>query len=131
MTLLAIHIANHDTSSPLLSPRRFTPCTCLRSAKTPVHDEPHVHVDPTSPLFMWYIAIVIGLVLLGGLFSGLTLGLMGLDSVSRLIPGDKTTSSSRFPRSHALTRLNRSTCRCFRSLELRTSRGRRPRYSSC
>ncbi|GFZ49221.1 Uncharacterized protein JCM24511_06971 [Saitozyma sp. JCM 24511] len=48
--------------------------------KTPVHDEPHVHVDPTSALFMWYIAIVIGLVLLGGLFSGLTLGLMGLDS---------------------------------------------------
>ncbi|RSH90330.1 hypothetical protein EHS25_001664 [Saitozyma podzolica] len=50
--------------------------------KTPVHDEPHVHVDPTSPLFMWYIAIVVGLVLLGGLFSGLTLGLMGLDSVN-------------------------------------------------
>jgi hypothetical protein len=103
----------------------------LRSAKTPVHDEPHVHVDPTSPLFMWYIAIVVGLVLLGGLFSGLTLGLMGLDSVSHLTIGKKPTSTRPFPRSHALTRFDRSTCRYFRSLVLRMSRDRRPRYSSC
>ena len=46
---------------------------------------------------MWYIAIVVGLVLLGGLFSGLTLGLMGLDSVSPLIIGKKTTRSRPFP----------------------------------
>jgi metal transporter CNNM len=47
----------------------------------PVADGPHVHVDPSSPWFWWYIVIIIAFVLLGGLFSGLTLGLMGLDSV--------------------------------------------------
>ena len=41
----------------------------------------HVHVPPDDPLFGWYIALVVLLVLLGGVFSGLTLGLMGLDSV--------------------------------------------------
>ncbi|WRT64991.1 uncharacterized protein IL334_001932 [Kwoniella shivajii] len=48
----------------------------------PVQTEPHVHVDPNSTLFLWYIVIIIGLVLLGGVFSGLTLGLMGLDTVN-------------------------------------------------
>jgi hypothetical protein len=42
----------------------------------------HVHVTPSDPRFGWYIAVIVGLVLLGGVFSGLTLGLMGLDSVS-------------------------------------------------
>lgn len=46
-----------------------------------VINEPHVHVDPLSPLFWSYVASVVLLVILGGLFSGLTLGLMGLDSV--------------------------------------------------
>jgi metal transporter CNNM len=60
---------------------------------------------------MWYIAIVVGLVLLGGLFSGLTLGLMGLDSVSPLIIGKKTTRSRPFPvltfsRAHATRQVN-------------------------
>ena len=41
----------------------------------------HVHVSPSSPFFAWYIVIIVLLVLLGGLFSGLTLGLMGLDFV--------------------------------------------------
>ncbi|WWC59240.1 uncharacterized protein I303_101790 [Kwoniella dejecticola CBS 10117] len=48
----------------------------------PVQSEPHVHVDPHSSLFLWYILIIVGLVLLGGVFSGLTLGLMGLDTVN-------------------------------------------------
>ncbi|WVW78683.1 hypothetical protein I302_100643 [Kwoniella bestiolae CBS 10118] len=48
----------------------------------PVQTEPHVHVDPHSTLFLWYIFIIVGLVLLGGVFSGLTLGLMGLDTVN-------------------------------------------------
>ncbi|WWD07906.1 hypothetical protein V865_006013 [Kwoniella europaea PYCC6329] len=48
----------------------------------PVQTEPHVHVDPHSTLFLWYILIIVGLVLLGGVFSGLTLGLMGLDTVN-------------------------------------------------
>ncbi|WWD00346.1 hypothetical protein V866_007258 [Kwoniella sp. B9012] len=48
----------------------------------PVQTEPHVHVDPHSSLFLWYILIIVGLVLLGGVFSGLTLGLMGLDTVN-------------------------------------------------
>ncbi|WVQ69021.1 uncharacterized protein L199_007233 [Kwoniella botswanensis] len=48
----------------------------------PVQTEPHVHVDPHSNLFLWYILIIVGLVLLGGVFSGLTLGLMGLDTVN-------------------------------------------------
>lgn len=46
-----------------------------------VHSEPHVHVGVGTPLFWWYIAFIIALVLLGGVFSGLTLGLMGLDPV--------------------------------------------------
>ena len=44
----------------------------------------HVHVSPESPLFAWYIVIIIVLVLLGGIYSGLTLGLMGLDTVRLL-----------------------------------------------
>jgi len=35
-----------------------------------------------TTLFWWYIALIAALVLLGGVFSGLTLGLMGLDTVS-------------------------------------------------
>jgi metal transporter CNNM len=41
----------------------------------------HVHVEPDNPYFAWYIVISVVLVLLGGVFSGLTLGLMGLDTV--------------------------------------------------
>jgi hypothetical protein len=41
----------------------------------------HVHVTPSDPRFVWYILTAITLVLLGGIFSGLTLGLMGLDTV--------------------------------------------------
>ncbi|WVQ97880.1 hypothetical protein IAU59_004996 [Kwoniella sp. CBS 9459] len=48
----------------------------------PVQTEPHVHVDPNSTLFLWYILAIVALVLLGGVFSGLTLGLMGLDTVN-------------------------------------------------
>lgn len=33
-------------------------------------------------MFKWYIILSVVLVLLGGIFSGLTLGLMGLDTVS-------------------------------------------------
>lgn len=47
-----------------------------------VHSEPHVHVGFGTTLFWWYIALIFALVLLGGVFSGLTLGLMGLDTVS-------------------------------------------------
>jgi len=46
-----------------------------------VHSEPHVHVGFGTTLFWWYIALIAALVLLGGVFSGLTLGLMGLDTV--------------------------------------------------
>lgn len=46
-----------------------------------VHSEPHVHVGFGTTLFWWYIAFIMALVLLGGVFSGLTLGLMGLDTV--------------------------------------------------
>nr|XP_031857385.1 uncharacterized protein CI109_007207 [Kwoniella shandongensis]KAA5524457.1 hypothetical protein CI109_007207 [Kwoniella shandongensis] len=42
----------------------------------------HVHVPVDSPLFGWYLVVIFGLVLLGGVFSGLTLGLMGLDTVN-------------------------------------------------
>ncbi|WVQ76817.1 hypothetical protein IAR50_006491 [Cryptococcus sp. DSM 104548] len=42
----------------------------------------HVHVPLNSPLFFWYIVAIMALVLLGGVFSGLTLGLMGLDTVN-------------------------------------------------
>lgn len=55
--------------------------TSLAEAPLTTGDK-HVHVTPADPLFGWYIAVIIGLVLLGGVFSGLTLGLMGLDSVS-------------------------------------------------
>jgi metal transporter CNNM len=71
---------------------------------------------------MWYIAIVVGLVLLGGLFSGLTLGLMGLDSVSPLTIGKKTTSSRPFPRSHVLTRSRDSTGQLAGALAVWNSR---------
>jgi hypothetical protein len=54
---------------------------------THVHSGEHVHVSPDSPLFAWYIVIVILLVLSGGVFSGLTLGLMGLDTVSTQLLG--------------------------------------------
>lgn len=33
-------------------------------------------------MFVWYIVAAVALVLFGGVFSGLTLGLMGLDTVS-------------------------------------------------
>jgi metal transporter CNNM len=42
----------------------------------------HVHVTPSDPRFVWYILTAITLVLLGGIFSGLTLGLMGLDTIN-------------------------------------------------
>lgn len=54
----------------------------LKTADKHVHDEPHVHVGFGTTLFWWYIAFIMTLVLLGGVFSGLTLGLMGLDPVS-------------------------------------------------
>ena len=40
-----------------------------------------MHVSPDDPQFAWYVVIIIVLVLLGGVYSGLTLGLMGLDTV--------------------------------------------------
>jgi metal transporter CNNM len=40
-----------------------------------------------TTLFWWYIALIFALVLLGGVFSGLTLGLMGLDTVSQTLKG--------------------------------------------
>lgn len=46
-----------------------------------VHSDPHVHVGFGTTLFWWYIVLILVLVLLGGVFSGLTLGLMGLDTV--------------------------------------------------
>ncbi|ODN75427.1 hypothetical protein L202_06578 [Cryptococcus amylolentus CBS 6039] len=46
------------------------------------YPDKHVHVPLSSPLFFWYIAAIMFLVLLGGVFSGLTLGLMGLDTVN-------------------------------------------------
>lgn len=45
-------------------------------------DAKHVHVTPSDPLFVWYIVTIVVLIILGAVFSGLTLGLMGLDSVS-------------------------------------------------
>ncbi|CAK9787094.1 unnamed protein product [Cutaneotrichosporon oleaginosum] len=42
----------------------------------------HVHVTPSDPRFVWYILTAVALVLLGGIFSGLTLGLMGLDTIN-------------------------------------------------
>ncbi|WVR04473.1 hypothetical protein IAU60_001476 [Kwoniella sp. DSM 27419] len=53
-----------------------------KTGSPPVQSEPHVHVDPHSSLFVWYVLAIVGLVLLGGVFSGLTLGLMGLDTVN-------------------------------------------------
>lgn len=44
----------------------------------------HVHVHPSDPVFIWYILTAITLVVFGGIFSGLTLGLMGLDTVHML-----------------------------------------------
>jgi hypothetical protein len=50
-------------------------------ADPPGDGSKHRHIEPNSPYFMWYIGVTIVLVLLGGVFSGLTLGLMGLDTV--------------------------------------------------
>ena len=62
----------------LLRPSLADPSLICRS-----HAASHVHVPPTDIRFGWYIGTIVVLVLLGGVFSGLTLGLMGLDSVSR------------------------------------------------
>lgn len=64
-----------------------------KGADKHVHDDPHVHVGFGTTLFWWYIALIVGLVLLGGVFSGLTLGLMGLDPVS--LPLASSAGSSR------------------------------------
>ncbi|KAH9445737.1 hypothetical protein MJO28_012401 [Puccinia striiformis f. sp. tritici] len=40
---------------------------------------PLSQLDRTSPHFWWMISVIVCLVLLGGCFAGLTLGLMGLD----------------------------------------------------
>ncbi|KAK1926456.1 hypothetical protein DB88DRAFT_481900 [Papiliotrema laurentii] len=55
----------------------------------------HVHVSPSDPLFGWYITVIVALVLLGGVFSGLTLGLMGLDSVNLQVLSQAGTPSER------------------------------------
>ncbi|CAD6565425.1 MAG: hypothetical protein TREMPRED_001274 [Tremellales sp. Tagirdzhanova-0007] len=55
----------------------------------------HVHVTHDDPLFVWYIAIIVVLVLLGACFSGLTLGLMGLDSVNLQVLSLSGTSAER------------------------------------
>lgn len=41
-------------------------------------------------MFVWYIVAAVALVLFGGVFSGLTLGLMGLDTVSSSLPAGLT-----------------------------------------
>ncbi|PSS37385.1 hypothetical protein PHLCEN_2v769 [Hermanssonia centrifuga] len=38
-------------------------------------------LPPDTPDFWWHIVLSIGLVLAGGVFAGLTLGLMGLDEL--------------------------------------------------
>ncbi|ORY27814.1 hypothetical protein BCR39DRAFT_537401, partial [Naematelia encephala] len=55
----------------------------------------HVHVTPSDPLFGYYVVFIILLVLLGGAFSGLTLGLMGLDSVNLQVLSLAGTASER------------------------------------
>ncbi|KAK8846786.1 hypothetical protein IAR55_005874 [Kwoniella newhampshirensis] len=67
----AILLALYTFASP--------PCIVL---SRPAETTKHVHVPIDSPLFGWYILAILGLVLLGGVFSGLTLGLMGLDTVN-------------------------------------------------
>ena len=94
------------------------PFTRRREADYAV-SEPHVHVPPDDPLFGWYIVMIIALVLLGGLFSGLTLGLMGLDSVSATLEvvRIRLTARSTFKSSVYLARTTRG--------------GRRPKFCGC
>lgn len=78
--ILVLHSGNFTARERYLT-LNDSATTHLMSKDKHVHDEPHVHVGFATSLFWWYIAFIIGLVLLGGVFSGLTLGLMGLDPV--------------------------------------------------
>jgi hypothetical protein len=73
------YLTSHATSKAAAS--SGTPYSHTRSSTDFPSATKHVHVLPSDSNFGWYIATIILLVLLGGLFSGLTLGLMGLDSV--------------------------------------------------
>lgn len=53
---------------------------------TPSHSLPpantnHEHAELGSPVFWWKMLVSFFLILLGGIFAGLTLGLMGLDEL--------------------------------------------------
>jgi len=48
-----------------------------------------------SPAFWWHIVISVFLVLLGGVFSGLTLGLMGLDGLHLRVLARRPTMRTR------------------------------------
>ncbi|BEI83717.1 hypothetical protein CcaverHIS002_0403210 [Cutaneotrichosporon cavernicola] len=62
-------------------PAGFSVITCAALNGT-LSATKHVHVNPSDPRFVWYILTAITLVALGGIFSGLTLGLMGLDTIN-------------------------------------------------
>ncbi|RSH84636.1 uncharacterized protein EHS24_006160 [Apiotrichum porosum] len=71
----------------------------------------HVHVGPDSDMFKWYIILSVVLVLLGGIFSGLTLGLMGLDTINLQVLSQAGTEAEReqAPRVLALLQSGRHT----------------------
>lgn len=62
-----------------MTPRWIHRPSC--SSLTAATSKHHVHVTPTDPRFVWYVLTAVTFVLFGGIFSGLTLGLMGLDTV--------------------------------------------------
>ncbi|KAL1409912.1 cell agglutination protein Mam3 [Vanrija albida] len=53
----------------------------------------HVHIEPDHPSFPIFIGATIVLILLGGIFSGLTLGLMGLDAINLQVLSQAGTES--------------------------------------
>ncbi|KAK4687870.1 metal transporter CNNM, partial [Tremellales sp. Uapishka_1] len=66
----------------------------------------HVHVRPQDPQFAWFLLVIVVLVLFGGVFAGLTLGLMGLDNVNLQVLSIAGTPAERRQAPKVLALLN-------------------------
>ncbi|KAJ3161624.1 hypothetical protein HDU88_007261 [Geranomyces variabilis] len=112
LTLQSSPLICQDRSTPLCFADNRSLCVCADGSRASVvgrdGDEQHgghghemhaanghVPISPDSPRFWWTLAATVILVLIGGIFAGLTIGIMSLDTTNLEILRNSGTDSER------------------------------------
>ncbi|KAI7869968.1 hypothetical protein BDF14DRAFT_1777964 [Spinellus fusiger] len=85
---------------------RLKSITLFMSFIGKVYAQKDTFVAQLSPDFLWKVPTILGLVLLGGIFAGLTLGLMGLDQTNLHVMKDSGTDKERLNATQVLKLLS-------------------------